>query len=69
MIYKEMSPNNKPNYGALPYRENEVWRQQPDPTKIKNVLKWEPKISLHDGIKRTIDWYTRNKGKFTGTGR
>ncbi|MES9683486.1 NAD(P)-dependent oxidoreductase [Gottfriedia acidiceleris] len=69
MIYKEMSPNKEPNYGALTYRENEVWRQQPDTTKIKNVLKWEPKISLHDGIKRTIDWYTRNKEKFIRTGR
>ncbi|WP_041580425.1 NAD-dependent epimerase/dehydratase family protein [Bacillus sp. 1NLA3E] len=69
MIYKEMGLNKKPNYGALSYRENEVWSQQPDTTKIKNLLNWEPKISHLNGIERTIDWYTRNKDQFIGTGR
>jgi nucleoside-diphosphate-sugar epimerase len=69
MIYNQMGLNKTPNYGALSYRKNEVWRQQPDTSKIKNLLNWEPKISLHDGIERTIDWYTKNKEKFIGTGR
>lgn len=69
MVYKEMQSTDLPNYGALHYRENEVWRQQPDISKIKNLLKWEPKISLEDGIAKTVAWYKENKDKFIGTTR
>ena len=30
-----------------------------DITLAKKLLNWEPKISLNDGIRRTIDWYKR----------
>ncbi|MEH7108866.1 NAD-dependent epimerase/dehydratase family protein [Bacillus sp. JJ1764] len=69
IIYKEVGLKNQPNYGALPYRTNEVWRQQPDTTKIKSLLNWQPKVSLEKGIKRTINWYQANKEKFIGTRR
>lgn len=69
MIYNEMQSTNSPNYGALPYRANEVWRQQPDISKISNLLKWEPKISLKEGIAKTVTWYKENKHKFIGTTR
>ena len=32
--------------------------------KIKNQLKWKPKISFEDGIKLTFDWYNNNKKYF-----
>ena len=32
--------------------------------KIKNQLKWKPKISFEDGIKLTFDWYNNNKMYF-----
>ncbi len=32
-----------------------------DNRKIKEVLGWEPKVSLEDGIKETIKWYVENK--------
>jgi UDP-glucose 4-epimerase len=32
-----------------------------DITKIKKAVKWEPKTSLDDGIKKTIDYYSKNK--------
>lgn len=69
IIYKEVGQKKEPNYGALAYRKNEVWRQQPDTTKIKSLLNWEPKVSLDEGIKRTINWYQENKEKFIGTKR
>ena len=69
IIYKEVGLKNQPNFGALPYRKNEVWKQQPDTTKIKTLLNWEPKVSLEEGIKRTINWYQENKEKLIGTMR
>jgi nucleoside-diphosphate-sugar epimerase len=32
-----------------------------DMTKATQVLKWTPRVALEKGIRRTIDWYIRNK--------
>ena len=29
--------------------------------KAKQVLKWEPKFSIENGIKETVEWYKMNK--------
>ena len=29
--------------------------------KINKKLKWKPKISLNDGLKKTVNWYFNNK--------
>ena len=31
-----------------------------DITKAKNLLGWEPKISLEEGIRRTVEWFNQN---------
>ncbi len=69
MVYELMKNNTKPNYGAIPYRSNEVWKPRPDIGKIRNVLNWEPKIPLKDGLNKTIAWYERNIELYIGTGR
>ena len=43
--------------GELPYRPTEIWRMFGDANKAKNILKWNPKISFEDGIKKSIEWY------------
>ena len=45
------------NFGVLPYRENEIWRYLLDITKAKQILDWNPDISLEEGLKKTIEWY------------
>jgi UDP-glucose 4-epimerase len=39
------------NFGALPYRKNEVWNMLGDNTKIKKQLGFAVKYSLEEGIK------------------
>ena len=41
-------------YKPLPEDDPKV--RQPDITKARKLLKWEPKISLDDGLRRTIAW-------------
>jgi dTDP-glucose 4,6-dehydratase len=30
--------------------------RQPDITRARRLLKWEPKVDVEDGLARTIDW-------------
>ena len=55
-----MDTDNKPNYGAIEYRKNDLWYPQPDVSKLINKLGWQPQISLEDGLQRTIEWYKEN---------
>jgi dTDP-glucose 4,6-dehydratase len=34
-------------------------RRQPDITRAKNLLGWEPKVRLEDGLKRTIEYFQK----------
>jgi UDP-glucose 4-epimerase len=43
--------------GAIPYRPTEIWRMYADNTRAQEVLGWSPKVSLEDGLTKTIDWF------------
>ncbi|MCI1477128.1 MAG: NAD(P)-dependent oxidoreductase [Clostridium beijerinckii] len=45
--------------GEIPYRENEVMHFIGDNSKIKEQTYWEPRISLEEGIKLSIDLYNK----------
>ncbi len=47
-------------YGALP--EDDPIRRQPDISKARRLLGWEPKIQLREGLMRTLDFF-RSKVK------
>ncbi len=40
-----------------PLPEGEPKIRQPDISKAQKLLQWQPKITLHDGLKRTIEWF------------
>lgn len=48
------------DFGAIPYRKNEVMYFVGDNTKIKTYTGWQPKYTLEDGLKRTHVWYKTN---------
>jgi CDP-glucose 4,6-dehydratase len=37
--------------------EGEIDRQWVDPSKIRDMLGWEPSVGLEEGLRRTIEWY------------
>lgn len=41
--------------GALPYREGEIWQLVGDNTRARTVLGWQPRVSLTEGLRRTIE--------------
>lgn len=49
--------------GGLPYRKGEIWRYFGDNSKARKLLGWEPKTSLEEGLRKTVEWYKSNIGK------
>ncbi len=43
----------------MPLPQDDPKQRQPDITFARSALKWEPKVSLEDGLKSTIDYFRR----------
>jgi len=37
-------------------------QRQPDISKAKSILKWQPQVKLESGLKETIEWFRNNSG-------
>ncbi|HQE13082.1 MAG TPA: SDR family oxidoreductase [Flavipsychrobacter sp.] len=45
-------------YEPLP--QDDPKQRQPDITKAKEILGWEPKVDRHEGLKRTLDYFKKH---------
>lgn len=43
--------------GALPYRPTEIWRMRGDNTRARELLGWQPKTPLQEGLRKTVEWF------------
>lgn len=41
-----------------PNRIDDPERRRPDITKARQILEWEPKVSIEAGLRRTIEWFS-----------
>ena len=55
LIIKITGSRSEIIYRPLP--ADDPRQRQPDITKAKNILQWEPKIGIEDGLARTIAWF------------
>ncbi|MBI0584497.1 MAG: NAD(P)-dependent oxidoreductase [Methanomassiliicoccus sp.] len=56
-ILEIMGSNIEPHYGALPERTGELFYLCSDINKVQNKLHWAPRISIHEGLASSIEWY------------
>ncbi len=63
MLTDIIHPGIDPNYGALSDR---AFEQEPiaNVEKTFETIKWNPKVSLEDGLRQTVKWYKKNIGGF-----
>lgn len=54
----------KPKISFADWRPSDQKVYITDITKIKNELKWQPKTSVRDGIKKLVDWVKENQNYF-----
>ena len=53
----KITGKGSPRYGEVPYRKGENMALYADIKKARKLLKWEPEISLNEGLKITINSY------------
>ncbi len=53
-VNERMNSKAKIIFGAIPYRDNEVWEMIGDNSKIKQKLGFEPQVNIENGIKRVL---------------
>lgn len=54
MVTAIVGGSGEMNFLELP--EDDPRKRNPDITRARTILGWEPKVSLEDGIKKTADW-------------
>lgn len=47
----------EPQFGALPYRPGETWHFYCSNWKAMRILGYQPRFTLEEGLRRTIQWY------------
>jgi UDP-glucuronate decarboxylase len=55
MVRKMIKPSLEVVFKELP--KDDPTRRKPDVTKAKNVLGWEPKVKVEDGLQKTIEYF------------
>ena len=60
-ILKLTNTKSKIKFSPLP--QGDPKRRQPDITKAKKLLSWQAKISLEEGLKKTITWFKKRIGE------
>ena len=58
MILKKIN-KGQAKFGSIQMRDDEINDLYPDISKIKKNFKWKPRISLKDGLAKTINFYLK----------
>jgi nucleoside-diphosphate-sugar epimerase len=57
IIRDRIDPSLPLGLGEVPYRPDQIMHIQADISKLQRATDWSPKISLAEGIARTVEWY------------
>lgn len=52
------------HFGEVAYRPNEMWHQGTSIGKARELLGWEPALSLDEGLALVADWYRDNAHRY-----
>ena len=64
-IIRITGTKSKIEYKPLPVDDPKV--RQPDITRAKKILGWEPKVEFEEGIRKTIDYFRERLERGGGT--
>ena len=56
VVQETIDPNARIEF--RPNTEDDPHKRKPDITKARNVLGWEPKVGIEDGLRQTLDYFS-----------
>jgi UDP-glucose 4-epimerase len=56
LIRHQLASSLQASYGSLPYRPDQVMHLQADITRLQKATGWNPRTSLNEGIRQTIEF-------------
>ncbi|TDT61029.1 NAD-dependent epimerase/dehydratase family protein [Fonticella tunisiensis] len=65
-IIQESGSKVTPIWGALPDRKVQASKWEADMSLVKKELNWEPKFTLREGVRKTIEWFKNNIDLYEG---
>lgn len=63
LIRAELGSALEPEYGAIPYRPDQVMHLQADVSRLMAACGWKPEVPLERGIRQTVAWHRRESGQ------
>ena len=61
-----IDPSLPLGFGEAPYNGEEIRNLQVDNSRLRQATGWSPQVSLDEGLRRTVDWYSRKYASNTG---
>ena len=61
MIAHKLGWNGEIEWNYKPHRPGEIFLLNSTNRKITKMLGWEPKVDLHEGLERTIEWWATHQ--------
>lgn len=56
-IRDRIDPSLPLGFGDIPYRPDQVMRLEADISRLRRATGWGPRMSLQEGLARTVEWY------------
>jgi nucleoside-diphosphate-sugar epimerase len=57
LLRDRIDPNLEIGFGEIPYATDQVMHLEADISRLRAATGWEPKVSLEEGLRRTVEWY------------
>ncbi|KAI1262506.1 hypothetical protein F5Y18DRAFT_418901 [Xylariaceae sp. FL1019] len=61
LVAKKMGVAPTSPINLVPARTDDPYRRKPDISIAREMLKWEPTVSLDDGLEATVQWFLKNR--------
>ena len=55
------APGSSRTFAVTGNPAGEIDRQYVDPSKIRDLVGWEPRVGLEEGLRATIEWYREHE--------
>lgn len=62
LVRKELQCPLQPNYGAIPYRPDQVMHLEADTSRIQAITGWRPQVGIKDGLRAFVAFEKKRSG-------